>query len=99
MTIGHLDELHKAEMVSKSKLVPSVFIKTYDWSNYRYWILLKRWSLQTVSLYCLIPGLGLSIGEVKGEYTRDESWVKKVIPNWSKNKEDQKYLQVKLQSL
>ena len=30
---GHLEELLKAEIVSKSKLVPSVFIKT------RYWII------------------------------------------------------------
>ena len=57
-----------------------------------------RLSCTNPSIYCLILGLGLSIGEVKGEYTRDESWVKKVIPNWSKNKEDQKYLQVKLLS-
>ena len=32
---GHLDELLKAEFVSKSKLVPSVFIKTHDWINHR----------------------------------------------------------------
>ena len=29
MAKGHLDELQKAEIVSKSKLVPSVFIKTH----------------------------------------------------------------------
>ena len=32
---GHLDELQKAEIVSKSKLVPSVFIKTHYWINHR----------------------------------------------------------------
>ena len=30
-----LDELQKADIVSKSKLVPSVFIKTHYWINYR----------------------------------------------------------------
>ena len=32
---GHLDELQKAEIVSKSKLVPSVLIKTHYWLNQR----------------------------------------------------------------
>ena len=32
---GHLDELQKADIVSKSKLVPSVFIKTHYWINHR----------------------------------------------------------------
>ena len=32
---GHLDELQKAEAISKSKLVPSVFIKTHYWINHR----------------------------------------------------------------
>ena len=32
---GHLDELQKAEIVSKSKLVHSVFIKTHYWINHR----------------------------------------------------------------
>ena len=32
---GHLDELRKAEIVSESKLVPSVFTKTYYWINHR----------------------------------------------------------------
>ena len=32
---GHLDELQKAEIVSKSKWVPSVFIKTHYWINHR----------------------------------------------------------------
>ena len=35
MAKGHLDELQKAEIVSKSKLVPSVFIKTRNWINHR----------------------------------------------------------------
>ena len=30
---GHLDELQMAEIVSKSKSVPSVFIKTHYWSQ------------------------------------------------------------------
>ena len=34
-TKGHLDELQKADIVSKSKLVPSVFIKTRYWINHR----------------------------------------------------------------
>ena len=34
-TKGHLDELQKAEIASKSKLVPSVFIKTHYWINHR----------------------------------------------------------------
>ena len=32
---GHLDELQKAEIFSKSKLVPSVFIKIQYWINHR----------------------------------------------------------------
>ena len=32
---GHLDELQKAEIVCKSKLIPSVFIKTHYWINHR----------------------------------------------------------------
>ena len=32
---GHLDELQKAEIVGKSKLVPYVFIKTHNWINQR----------------------------------------------------------------
>ena len=32
---GHLDELQKSEIVSKSKLVSSVFIKTHYWINHR----------------------------------------------------------------
>ena len=32
---GHLDELQKVDIVSKSKVVPSVFIKTHYWINYR----------------------------------------------------------------
>ena len=32
---GHLDELQKAEIVSKSQLVHSVFIKTHYWINHR----------------------------------------------------------------
>ena len=32
---GHLDELQKAEIVSKSKLVPSVVIKTHYWINHK----------------------------------------------------------------
>ena len=32
---GHLDELQKAEIVGKSKLVPSGFIKTLYWINHR----------------------------------------------------------------
>ena len=32
---GHLDELQKAEIVSKGKLVHSVFIKTHYWINHR----------------------------------------------------------------
>ena len=31
---GHLDELQKAEIVSKNKSVPSVSIKTLDWINH-----------------------------------------------------------------
>ena len=31
MALVHLDELQKAEIVSKSKLIPSVFIKTHYW--------------------------------------------------------------------
>ena len=33
--LGHLDELQKAEIVSKSKLVPSVFIETHYWITHR----------------------------------------------------------------
>ena len=44
---GHLEELQKAEMFSKSKLLPVVFIKTHYWINQRQYILLQRWSLQT----------------------------------------------------
>ena len=47
MTKGHLDELRKAEIVSKNELVPSVFNKTHYWINHSYWILLERWPLQT----------------------------------------------------
>ena len=32
---GHLDEPQKADIVSMSKLVPSVFIKTHYWINQR----------------------------------------------------------------
>ena len=32
---GDLDEPQKAEIVSKSKLVPSVFVKTHYWINHR----------------------------------------------------------------
>ena len=32
---GHLDVPQKAEIVSKSKLVPSVSIKSHYWINYR----------------------------------------------------------------
>ena len=32
---GHLDELQKAKIISKSKLVPSVFIKTHYWINHK----------------------------------------------------------------
>ena len=32
---GHLDELQKAEIVSKIELVPSVFIKTHYWINHK----------------------------------------------------------------
>ena len=32
---AHLDEVQKAEIVCKSKLVPSVFIKTHYWLNHR----------------------------------------------------------------
>ena len=32
---GHLDELQKAEIVTKSNLVPSVYIKTHYWINHR----------------------------------------------------------------
>ena len=35
VAFGHLDELQKAEVVSKSKLIPSVVIKTHYWINYR----------------------------------------------------------------
>ena len=35
VALGHLDELQKAEIVSKSKLVTSVFIKTHYWINHR----------------------------------------------------------------
>ena len=38
--MGHLDELQKAEIISKSKFVPSVFIKTRYWINHRQQILL-----------------------------------------------------------
>ena len=31
---GHIDELQKAEIVNKGKLVPSVFIKTHYWINH-----------------------------------------------------------------
>ena len=33
MAKGHLDDLHKAEIVNTSKLVPSVIIKTHYWLN------------------------------------------------------------------
>ena len=33
--LGHLDELQKAEIVSKSKLIPPVPIKTHYWINQR----------------------------------------------------------------
>ena len=32
---GHLDELQEAEIVNKSKLVPSVSMKTHYWVNHR----------------------------------------------------------------
>ena len=32
---AHLDEIQKAEIVSKSKLVPSAFIKTHHWINHK----------------------------------------------------------------
>ena len=32
---GHLDDIQKAEIVSKSKLAPSVFIKTHHLINHR----------------------------------------------------------------
>ena len=32
--LGHLDELQKAEIVSKSKLVPAVFTKTHKWISH-----------------------------------------------------------------
>ena len=35
LTKGHLDGLQKAEIVSKSELAPSVFIKTHYWINHR----------------------------------------------------------------
>ena len=50
--MGHLDEFHKVEIVSKSKLVPSVFIKTHYWINQRQYILFKRWSLQ-IRFHCI----------------------------------------------
>ena len=31
---GHLDELQKAEIVNKSKSIPSVIIKAHYWINY-----------------------------------------------------------------
>ena len=34
LALGHLDELQKAEIDSKSKLVPSAFIKTHYWTNH-----------------------------------------------------------------
>ena len=33
--MGHLDELQKADIVNKSKLVPSVFIQIHYWINHR----------------------------------------------------------------
>ena len=33
-SLGQLDELQMAEIVSKSKLIPSVIIKTYYWMNH-----------------------------------------------------------------
>ena len=35
VALGHLDELQKAEIISNSKLVPSVFIKIHYWINHR----------------------------------------------------------------
>ena len=35
VTHGHLDKIQKADIDSKSKLVPSVFIKTHYWINHR----------------------------------------------------------------
>ena len=32
---GHLDELQMTDIVSESKLVHSIFIKTHYWINYR----------------------------------------------------------------
>ena len=32
---GHLDDLQKADIVSTSKMVPSVFIKTHYWIDHR----------------------------------------------------------------
>ena len=32
---GHLDELQKAEIGTKSNLVPSFFIKAHHWINHR----------------------------------------------------------------
>ena len=51
---GHLDELQKADIVSKSKLVPSSFIKTHYWKNTGNEFYFRGGRYRQVSLYLIL---------------------------------------------